>query len=180
MSQQNVVDIGCAGKSLFAAEFKERGVQAYADSVVLPIRNACYMAAKMEGRWDKIRNLMPVEPILDYGCGVGFQLIWMKRIGFNRLYGHELPGIQRDIMLEAFKPHAIMPWGDGERVETVICTNVLEHVENPVELLNYLRSISHLVIANVCLDTDDEPHIAPMSARLECADMLREWGTLYE
>lgn len=180
MTQEDVTDIGCAGKTLFAAEFKEHGALAYSDSVVLPIRNACYMAAKMEGRWETLRKLDIKSPVLDYGCGVGFQLLWLDRIGFDRLCGHELPGIQRDIALEAFKPHGIKPWGEGEPVETVLCTNVLEHLPDPVATLTYLKTIGRRVVANVCLDTDDEPHIAPMAERMKCAELLRSWGTLYE
>jgi hypothetical protein len=180
MDREHVIDIGCAGKTLFAAEFKEHGARAYSDSITLPIRNACYMASKMEGRWESIRNFDIKPPILDYGCGVGFQLLWLDRIGFSGLYGHELPGIQREIMLEAFKPHGIKPWGEGEPVETVLCMNVLEHLPEPVKALQYLKTIGNRVVANVCLDTDDEPHIAPMAERMKCAELLRSWGTLYE
>lgn len=179
MTRDEVIDIGCAGKTLFAAEFKERGPHAYIDSVVLPIRNACYMAAKMESRWDGFSKFTINQPVLDYGCGVGFMLMWLNRIGFTRLYGHELLGIQRDVMLEVCKPHGIRPWGDGEKVDTVLCMNVLEHLKHPVEELVRMKSLGKQVIANVCLDEDDEPHIAPMEARLECARLLKEWGTFY-
>src|SRR3990170_4751688 len=75
--------IGAYSKKLFAAEFRERGPKVYRDSVLLPIRNTWYSAQTTEMRWKNFTEQFRVtEPILDYGCGVGFFLMFLREIGF--------------------------------------------------------------------------------------------------
>lgn len=169
--------IGARSKQIFAAEFKERGGATYCDSVILPIRNAFYMASQIGERWAAMKKMEIVEPVLDYGCGVGFQLLWLKRHGFSELYGYEIPGIQETVMTDMLAKHKIPKW-DGSHVETVLCTNVLEHVLDPVDMLNRLLTIGKRVIANICTD-HESPHIAPHDQLEICRDMLKERGTLY-
>lgn len=169
--------IGARSKTVFAAEFQEHGDLAYKNSVILPIRNALYGAATINLRWEGIARLAPKEPVLDYGCGVGVMLLWMKRNGFNELFGYEVDGIQKSVMLSVFKKCGIKKW-DGEAVETVTCMNVLEHVPDPVALLTRLMKIGNRVIANICTD-HDSPHIAPHDKLEECRNMLEKSGGLY-
>jgi hypothetical protein len=170
--------VGAVGKSVFAAEYKDHGEQTYRDSVILPIRNAFYAASVMEHRWSQFKTMQIVGPILDYGCGVGLQLLYMKRKGFKQLYGFELPGIQHSVMESVFKKEGIGVW-NGEPVKTVICMNVLEHVGDPVALLNKLVQTGR-VIANICTDRHDSPHVAPEDQLEKCRRILEDQGTLYE
>lgn len=169
--------VGARSKSIFAAEFHEHGAKSYKSSVILPIRNAFYAASQADERWEKLSGAALVEPILDYGCGVGVQLLWLKRHGFRDLYGHELPGIQRSIMASVFQKHGINVWA-GEPVKTILCLNVLEHVADPVAMLTGLMKEGRRVIANICTD-HDSPHIAPHDKLEECRKMLEASGGLY-
>lgn len=169
--------IGARSKSVCHAEFAERGKACYGTSVLLPIRNAFYAASVMDARWPALKAIGLEEPILDYGCGVGFQLLWLKRHGLDRLFAYELPGVQREIMLEITGTHGIGIW-DRSAVSTVICTNVLEHVARPLALLKRLLAIGKRVIANVCV-SHDAAHIAPHDQLEQCRAMLEERGTLY-
>lgn len=169
--------IGARAKSVFSAEFKEHGAESYRTSVLLPIRNAFYGASVIDGRWERLAPMGLVEPVLDYGCGVGLMLVWMKKHGFTDLFGYEVPGIQREIMASVFGKHGIKPWS-GEPVNTVTCINVLEHVADPVAMLTGLMKEGRRVIANICTD-HDSPHIAPHDKLEECRKMLEAHGGLY-
>lgn len=177
MDREVAAIIGARSKTLFSAEYQEHGDDAYRSSVALPIRNAFYAAAMMHARWGVLKEMSLEEPILDYGCGVGMQLLWLKKQGFDQLYGYEIPGIQREVMASVFQKNGIREW-NGERVKTVLCTNVLEHVANPVALLESLFRVGGRVIANICTD-HDSPHIAPHDQLEICRQMLTEQGTLY-
>ena len=170
---------GLLGKKIFAAEFKERGPAAYRNSVILPIRNARYSCEVLDNRWGFLKTKSLRGSILDYGCGVGAQLIYLARLGYDNLYGYELPGIQHDVMVKAFVKHNIKVWKD-EQVDIILCTNVLEHVTRPVELLSYLHTVGSTVYANICMDTHDSPHIAPHDQLEECRNILKSRGGLYE
>jgi methyltransferase family protein len=169
--------IGARSKSLYAAEFMERGTRTYRDSVVLPIRNAFYSASQIDERWKVLKDMNLREPILDYGCGVGFQLVWLKRHGFKRLYGHELPGVQHKVMKSMFIKHGIQQW-KCRFVNTVLCFNVLEHVKDPVALLEKLQMVGRRVIANICVD-HDASHIASHEDLDICRSILEAKETLY-
>ena len=173
------------GGELCDMEFTARGLASYSDSVIIPFRNALYQMFMLEKRWEHLREMGIMEPVLEYGCGVGLLLLHLKRVGKNDLYGYELPGIQQEIMAEAFRRHGIKVWDDSMdiRFNTVICINVLEHVADPVRLLRKLYKLSNRVIANICIDPDDHkqiPHIANPDALRECEKVLRSRNSLYE
>jgi SAM-dependent methyltransferase len=173
------------GGDLFEAEFAEHGVDAYAASVILPIRNAFYQMFMLPFRWEKLREMGVADPVLDYGCGVGLLANWLHDKGHRDVYGYEPPGIQQEIMARSFEGKPDIHVWDGktpDRFNTVICLNVLEHVEDPVGLLKKLYRLSNRVIADVCIDEETKlqtPHIAPHEALRECADILRDHGSLY-
>lgn len=170
--------IGARGKTLWQAEFTENGYEAYRTSVVLPIRNAFYAASVMDKRWAALSQLGLTEPILDYGCGVGFQLLWLRRMGFKQLYGYEIPGVQRAIMSDMLGKNGVGLWRPGQPMETVLCINVLEHVNDPVGLLEKLLTIGKRVVANICI-AHDSSHIASHEELEKCRAILTEKGTLY-
>lgn len=169
--------VGARSKQIFAAEYHEHGDNSYRDSVILPIRNAFYAASAMDARWSQLKSMGIKEPILDYGCGVGFQLLWLKRHGFSDLYGFEIPGIQHEVMARMFRKHGIKEW-DGEQVETVFCINVLEHIHQPVKFLEGLMRVGRRVIANICT-AHDSPHIAPHDELEKCRVILEGRESLY-
>lgn len=178
MDREVAAIVGARSKSLFRAEFIENGPAIYGTSVILAIRNAFYAASVMDKRWPILSRMGLAEPILDYGCGVGFQLLWLKRMGFGDLYGYEIPGVQHRIMSAMLSKHGIGEWREGRHVKTVVCMNVLEHVEEPVGMLERLLSIGDRVIANICTD-HDSPHIASHEDLEKCRAILSERGTLY-
>ncbi|MHC4621455.1 MAG: class I SAM-dependent methyltransferase [Planctomycetota bacterium] len=137
-----------------------------------------------EWRWYWIREMGVMSPVLDYGCGVGFFSVWLHNKGYKDLHGYELPGVQREIMVEAFRPRGIKVWdNDGGGFNTVLCLNVLEHVEHPLALLERLYELGKRVIADICIDEHDKmqgPHIAPVDELRECERILRKRRGLYE
>ena len=182
IDEQTSEFIGMASKNLFAAEFKEHGHDAYRTSLVLPIRNSYYASQVTEKRWGYLKCMKLESPIFDYGCGVGFLLLWLKDVGFTDLHGYEVPGVQRDVLSDVSPEHGIvinapLPLN---YVHTSICLNVLEHLEKPLLTLDFLKSHSKQVIANVCLDREEASHVAPLDELKECELLLRQWGTLYE
>jgi len=177
--------IGIVGSDLFEAEFQERGAAIYTDCVSVPVRNALYQMFLMHTRWNHLHELGIVSPILDYGSGVGVtsNMLWEK--GYRDIYCHELPGIQREVMQEVFKHKDGIDVWDGKSPDTfntVLCLNVLEHVEDPLGLLNQFYRLGKRVIADVVIDEDTKlqtPHIAPKNDLRKCADILRERNGLF-
>jgi 2-polyprenyl-3-methyl-5-hydroxy-6-metoxy-1,4-benzoquinol methylase len=178
--------IGISGGDVFEAEFQEHGPICYSNSVALPVRNALYQMFLIATRWPRLREMGLAAPILDYGSGVGYTSLWLWSKGYQDLYCYEPPGIQREIMEDVFKdlPN-ISVWDENTpaHFSTVLCTNVLEHAEDPLGLLNKLYGLGSRVIADVCIDRDDEPqtpHVAPKNDLRKCQDILLENRGLYE
>ena len=165
--------IGCAGKHAFRAEFIEHDADAYCTSVILPIRNAWYSATVIDARWKWFQTIDLREPILDYGCGIGFTAAWLARNGYPQIFGYELLGVQHDIMKDM-----LTEW-DSKPVSTVLCFNVLEHVSEPLLLLQRLMTIGKRVVANCCMDHDEASHIASESDLRKCYDIIKKSGDLY-
>ena len=163
--------LGAFGRKIADAEFIEHGPKMYEMSVAQPIRNAFYMAGDIEGRWVKLRDRGIKEPVLDWGCGVGFTLKWMRELGFLGLWAYEPPGIQRKVISEV----GINMVPDRPRPSTILCINVLEHLANPWATLDYLRSLGGRLIANI--DTgESKQHIAPQYIRQQIAQSLKQNG----
>jgi hypothetical protein len=171
-----MLNLGVSAKPLLGAEFTYGGTDMYKNSVILPIRNLVYTASVMDLRADTLDDIKLDEPILDYGCGVGFTLLYLKRRGYKELYGYEVPGVQCELATEYLDAHGIK-MGVPDKPGTVMCNNVLEHVESPMETLGYLRAMGGRLLANCC-DTDDIDHIAPTEERRAVIDSLkkqRQW-----
>ncbi len=179
--------IALCGGLLFEAEYHEHGEAAYSRSVCLPIRNAFYQMFMMNTRWPKLREMGLATPLLDYGCGSGFLVRWLSVRGYTNLYGFEPPGIQREVMKRAFRdiPEQALVWykDNPSSFKTIVCLNVLEHVESPMILLEYFYTMTNRVIADICIDEDDHeqtPHIAPKDELRECRKILVKKGSLYD
>ena len=160
------------------AEWAMQGKGFYQNSILLPLRNAFYSANATEKRWDTNFSKLELEvPLVDYGCGVGFLLVYLRHMGVEgRLMGWELPDTPQHKVMEAmFKHYDIGIWDDTTHVSTIICNHVLEHLDDPVGKVTTLRSMCNQLYAN-CEETEDTAHVAPMAIRRQVNDDLRQRG----
>jgi 2-polyprenyl-3-methyl-5-hydroxy-6-metoxy-1,4-benzoquinol methylase len=82
--------------------------------------------------------------VLDVGCGAG---VWLDILKENKCktYGTEYNDKQKSIALS--KGHKILEGGlfpivdDGVKFDLIIFTEVIEHIQNPIEALLYLNSL---------------------------------------
>jgi len=169
-----MLDIGMKSKPLLDAEFAMVGVDMYKNSVILPMRNLAYSAGVMDSRADYLDTLKLKSPILDYGCGVGFTLLYLKMIGHKDLWAYDIPGVQANLASEYLDLHGIR-WGIPDKPGTVMCNNVLEHAKHPMVLLGTLRSMGGNLMANCC-DSDDIDHISSRGERLKVIASLQNAG----
>jgi SAM-dependent methyltransferase len=165
--------IGHAGGKITNIEYAERGEKHYSDSVVVPIRNTLYSCHQLDSRWGKLKNRILTQPILDYGCGVGATLELFRWNGYKDVYGYEVEGVQKRVLERTGIP--VWDKATPSRFGTVVCTNVLEHLPNPTETLDYLRTLSDNLIAN-CAMSDQPDHIAPVKEREAINNSLVERG----
>jgi SAM-dependent methyltransferase len=56
-----------------------------------------YIYRERANRWDVwqpmvwlVNHYNPIDPVLETGCGVGFDLIWLAQRGFNQLFGFDI------------------------------------------------------------------------------------------
>lgn len=181
LSADDAAAIGVVGSTMFGLEFKEYGPPAYATSVALPIRNAFYCAMVMHRRIASLENgdRLPLpEPVLDYGCGVGFMLCYLQELGHKDLYAYEVPGgVQHKVLSAMCKRRGINLWTQDSpaRFGTVVCLNVLEHLLDPEHELSKLAALSDNIVAN-CDESEQIPHIAPMDARKRVNAQLHSRG----
>jgi len=175
--------LGHLGASVGVAEYLANGPSYYQTSVVAPIRNAWYGATSIERRWAALQQRSLIPPILDYGCGVGFTLVWMAECGYSpsHLYGWDVPGAQRRVAQAAFDRDGVQWWDERSpsTFGTIICLNVLEHVPSPLDTLGYLHSMTTNLIANCDTDADGD-HVAPVEERIEMRRLLLERGQLID
>lgn len=93
----------------------------------------------------------PGRPLLDCGCGDGRLLLLLHRAGWQRLYGcdwklptnpHADPGCAAIHFKQCDLNGAGLTCYEDHSFATVICSEVLEHVENPAKTL---RDISRVM-----------------------------------
>jgi methyltransferase family protein len=171
---------GLAGRSLIEAEYTEHGPDYYRTSLAIAVRNVFYQACRMTERWRILRGMGLREPILEFGCGVGFMLRWFQEHGLHNLAGLEVPGFQRSLVEPYLARHGIlMPEALTGRWGTIVCINVLEHLPDPMATLTELRAHTDHVIAN-CDDHDGPGHDASTrDARQAVIASLRSKGELF-
>ncbi len=171
--------IGYFGCYLFGAEFREHYTRAYATSVVQPIRNIFFSACVAAKHWRTLEDYDIEEPVLDYGCGVGFLLTWLKRMGYEDLTGLDTPGVTGSFAHDWLTSQGMKFTHElRDHYKTIVCLNVLEHFKDPMAELQKLQMHCDRLIAN-CDKSEDEAHIAPQEARDEVIAELRRTGSLY-
>lgn len=173
--------LGAIGANVATAEYLLRGSQIYSDSLVPAARNMWYSAFTVPTRYINLTHHGLVEPILDYGCGVGFTLMWMSLKGHEELYGWDVPGAQSNIAKAVLSESGI-EWWDREtpaRFGTIVCLNVLEHVPEPMKVLTWLRSMTDNLIANCDMNDDEADKSASTEERLAVVESLKERGESY-
>ncbi len=178
---ETVMRAGVIGCKIHEAEFRLFGPISYATSLMLPLRNALYRRDNMFPLWHHRLSKMNLKPpILDYGCGMGFTLAFLSQVldGEPELYGYELVGVQYGFMDALGQIYGFKPWND-EPVNTILATNLLEHLANPLETLNYFYTLTDNVIANVDMEPQED-HIAPLEEREACIALLKERGGFIE
>lgn len=168
--------LGVLGNELFEAEFAVHGPAAYNTSVIMPIRNAAFNRHFILRRHDRFLGHEYLQPpILDYGCGVGFQLLWLKAMGYKPedLWGYDLPGPQTKVREHVFAAEGInngIPPNPG----SILCFHVLEHLVDPWPTLAYLRSLGGLLYAS-CVDEPGHGHlIGSEQAAAVVADLKKQ------
>lgn len=96
------------------------------------------------------RNLHPQAKIIDMGCGDGGFLKEMHALGFEELVGFDQsPGLDRAKQMgfgTFFKSNVWMFLDEAEKqgeqdADAFVMVNVLEHVADPLILLNRIRSV---------------------------------------
>lgn len=171
---ETIYRAGVIGCKIHEAEFRLFGPVSYATSLMLPLRNALYRRDNMFPLWKhRLSKMTLTPPILDYGCGMGYTLAFLSQVldGQPELYGMELAGVQWGFMSALGQIYNFEPW-DNQPVNTVLATNVLEHLPHPLETLEYFYTLAPNVIANVDLEPQED-HIAPMDERLACIELLK-------
>ena len=184
LKYDDIVDIGRTGDVVFSAEFSEHGVNAYRTSIVQPIRNAYYNSHRIVRRSANFDHFEIVEPVLDYGCGCGFVLRWLQlEHGLTELYGTDVEGVQSSVFREFFADKGVKWWARDDKPTkfgTIICLNVLEHIDNPTEVLTYLRSMCSNLIANCDESDEKDEHIVSMEERRNINISLRAASEHFE
>lgn len=100
-----------------------------------------------EKLWDFIKtspnNIENNFKVLDVGCGKGWFLETIFKGGVKNLYGCDFV---KNLDFENFKFELVdfnkqeLPYND-EEFDMVICSDVLEHIENPSQLLRDIRRV---------------------------------------
>ena len=96
------------------------------------------------------RNLQPSAKVVDMGCGDGGFLKEMHSLGFNNLIGFDQsPGLERAQQLGFGTFYKESVWSFLDEAETkgevdaeaFVMVNVLEHVTEPIKLLERIRGV---------------------------------------
>jgi len=181
--EPDAINFGSIGNEVFEAEFREHGPEVYACSVTLPIRNAVYNCfGPLIDRYKKFfQHTLMEGPLLDFGCGVGAQLLMLQACGVADLWGWDVPGVQAEFTKPILAEHGIQ-WGQPQGCRTILCIHVLEHVPRPAEVVAHLRSLlapGGRLYAS-CDFGEGHGHIAPPAELRAVYDDLHASGQLFD
>ena len=118
-----------------------------------------------------IRRIPPGSKVLELGCATGYMSDYLRRelgctvigVEFDREAAAQAEGRCNRVIVADLEDPAWIEALDGERFDVATCADVIEHLRNPVELLEQLRA---------CLQPDGVllasiPNTAHASIRLE-------------
>lgn len=110
-----------------------------------------YLAAGAMANVD-LSKLRHIHSVLDFGCATGDSSILLKIFFPNvNIFLHDLSeaGVEKAIVkYSRFLP--VQKYKTGEKVDLVYCSNVIEHVSNPKDLVNQLISCSAKYVLIQC------------------------------
>jgi 2-polyprenyl-3-methyl-5-hydroxy-6-metoxy-1,4-benzoquinol methylase len=122
-------------------------------------------------------GLRPEHRILDYGCGSGSFVRYLKLRGYARAFGY-------DAYYEGFKDTSVL----SERYDCIVSQDVIEHVADPLGLLSQFDALagpSALIVIGTpdaaaidLADPEDDVHVlhAPYHRHILSAGALRAAG----
>jgi len=108
--------------------------------------------------WDRLKCTMPDfkgKVIVDYGCGYGFDSLFVFQKGANHLYALEVSGTRLERSRQLHETHGFsnVTYINNENVEAlttkigkrvvdiVLCRDVMEHVSSPEKVLKSIYDI---------------------------------------
>jgi len=180
LSKETAEKLGPMGNELFEAEFAALGSKAYNTSVIMPIRNAFYNYCALFYRHHKFFDHVYLDtPILDYGCGVGYQLLWLKHLyPDNEFWGYDVPGPQEQLTRHVFDKKGIN-FGIPEKPQTILCFHVLEHLDDPFAKIDELRALGGQLYAS-CVSDKGHGHVVDEKKANEVIAYLRKENEFVE
>lgn len=117
-----------------------------------------------------------LKSIIDIGCGSGFKLI--KYFNNFKTIGFELPPAL-DFLKEKY-PDKTWILSDfnyipEETYDMIICIDVIEHLKNPDELLDYIKKLKPKYVALCTPDRDNLVYQSRLGPSVNIAH-IREWN----
>jgi hypothetical protein len=180
LSKETAEKLGVMGNELFEAEFAVHGAKAYNNSVIMPIRNAFYSYCVLFSRHHKFFSHVYLDsPVLDYGCGVGYQLLWLKHLfPTHEFWGYDVPGPQEQLTRYVFDKKGIN-FGIPEKPQTILCFHVLEHLDDPFAKIDELRTLGGQLYAS-CVWDKGHGHVVDEKKAKEVIAYLRKENEFVE
>ncbi|HZX09940.1 MAG TPA: class I SAM-dependent methyltransferase [Acidobacteriota bacterium] len=130
---------------------------------------------KHQNRFKTIASFLKGETFIDIGCAYGHSTYWLKKFRDGKWAGLDFSKKAIKIAKEYFKEMNFFYLENIENLkgfmqfDGVVCSEVIEHVEDDVSLVEGLLGITKkiLVITTPCVKIDDPGHL-----RLYTEEML--------
>ena len=128
--------------------------------------------------------LAPGGRVLDYGCGIGADGLRLLEQGYRVEFADfDNPSVaflrwrlhERGLTAAVHDVERDIPGG----FDVAYCFDVLEHVDDPVELLRRLEALADIVVVNFLEPAAGDPHLHKPLPIAELLDRCREHGLLH-
>lgn len=111
-----------------------------------------------------LKELGPIDSILDFGCAAGDSIpVLREMFEGSTIYIHDLSEVGVNRALDEYRAFGPIKW-DGSLVDFTYSSNVIEHIEDPAEFVLRLTEISNKHILIQCPWDERGPggvHITP-------------------